>query len=436
MAGTHQIPNEGADRRGSGALPRSRPPAEGHPLSAGLKRRQHEVQVVPGPGGCLAAAWTDDTSLTGIHGWTCGCAVSLDGGRSWSTPAFHKRPEFTVTGNPTVGVDARGTVFVVAMSAREDYSGGILEISHSADAGRTWSPWTAIVSKLDGIPDRPKLAVAANGDLHVVFSGIEHTGRSLKMLRGTIQVIRSTDRGRTWSEPRTISAGEHRSWWFVDGYQGPAIRAAPDGALLVSWAAYYGNRIYVSASRDGGAEFAAPVSIRAQAVAGTGVASGLLGVTIGTPSTELAIDAGGRNIVISVHEAHAMSRILLVGSRDGGRSWSRRAMLTRHGTNAALAFDPAGRLHAIWTDLRGRHLDVLHAVSADFGSSFSRPVSLAGNGARVALPRSSRDREECTDALGSYQSLVIGEDGAACAAWVDLRDGLTLPRLYRSIWQV
>jgi hypothetical protein len=401
-----------------------------------LKLRQHEVQVVSGPGSCLAAAWTDDTKLQGIDGWTCGYSVSLDSGRSWSTPLFHKRPDFAATGNPTIGVDTRGVVFAVSMSVHLDYSSGVLELSSSADAGRTWSPWSVIASKPNGIPDRPKLAVGSNGELHLVFSNVERTGRKLKALKSTIQAVRSTDQGRTWSEPRTISIGEHRSRWFMDGYQGPALLAAPNCALLVSWADYYGNRVHFLLSHKSGTDFEAPVPVRLRALPGTSVITWLLGVTFGTPATEMAVDATGRNIVISVHEAHAMGIVLLVGSQDRGKSWSRLAQLTQCGTNASLEFDSTGRLHAIWAELCGQRVDTRYSVSSDFGYTFDPAVSLAGNGVCVALPRSSREREECEAALGSYQSLVIAEDGKACAVWVDLRHGLTMPRLYHSTWQI
>jgi hypothetical protein len=424
------------NRQKKDALSPLRPPSDGHLLPASLRLRQHEAQVVSGPGGCLAAAWTDDTKLEGVDGWACSYVVSLDGGRSWSAALCHKRPDFAVTGNPTIAVDARGMVFAVSMSAQADYSSGILELSHSSDAGRSWSSWTAIASKLNGIPDRPKLVAGSNGNLHLVFASVERTGRKLKMLKSTIQALRSIDRGHTWSEPQTISIGERRSRWFVDGYQGPAVLVAPNCALLVSWADYYGNRVHFSSSHNSGADFEAPISVRLRALPGTGIVTWLLGVTFGTPATELAIDASGRNLVISVHEAHAIGNVLLVGSQDGGRKWSRLAQLTRCGTNASLKFDAAGRLHAIWTELRGRRTDTRYAVSHDLGRSFDPAISLAGSGAFVALPRSSREREECEAALGSYQSLVITDDGEACAVWVDLRYGLTMPKLYQSTWQV
>jgi hypothetical protein len=423
---------------GSGSLTRRAPstPSDGCPLPTTLKLRQHEVQVVSGPGGCLAAAWTDDTKLEGIDGWTCGYSVSLDGGRSWSTSRFHKRLDFAATGNPTIAVDTRGVVFAVSMSVQADYSSGVLELAHSTDAGRNWSPWRVIASKPNGIPDRPKLAVGSNGDLHLVFSNVERTGQKLRAFKSTIQAMRSTDRGQTWSEPRTISLGEHRSRWFIDGHQGPAIFTAPNSVLLVSWADYYGNCVHFSSSENSGADFKPPVPVRMRALAGKGVITRLLGLTFGTPATGLAMDVTGRNIVISVHEAHAMGKVLLVGTQNGGQNWSRLAQLSRCGTNASLSFDLKGRLHALWTELCSQRVDTRYAVSSDSGRSFAPSVSLAGGGALVALPRSDAEQEECKVALGSYQSLVIDEADRAFTAWIDLRTGLPAPRLFHSAWKL
>jgi hypothetical protein len=413
-----------------------RPPADGQLLPVDLKLRQHEVQAVSGPGGCLAAAWTDDTKMSGMDGWTCGYSVSLDRGRSWSAPLFHKHSDFDATANPTIAVDPRGVVFAISMSIKHDYTSGILEMASSADAGRSWSAWTTIASKHNGIPDRPRLIAATNGDLHLVFSNVEHTGRMLKVLKSTIQLMRSMDHGQVWSDPKTISVGEQRSRWFIDGYQGPALIEAPNGELLVSWADYYGNGVSFSMSRNAGIDFDPPVWMRLQALPRTSFLAWLLGATFGTPVTELALDAPGQNIVISVHEAHAMEQILLVGSQDHGKTWCRMARLTRRGTNASLKFDSTGRLHAIWTELRDQWFDILYAISSDFGHTFTPAISLAGNGAPVVLAKSAEEQEERKLALGSYQSLVIGTDGTASSFWIDLRNGFCRPRLYQSTWQV
>lgn len=412
------------------------PPFDGSPLPTILKLRQHEVQVAPGPGGCLAAAWTDDTKLEGVDGWTCGFAVSSDGGLSWSAPRFHKRPDFAVTGNPAVAIDERGAIFAVAMSAQSDYGSGILEFSRSTDAGRTWSPWTRIVSRRNGIPDRPKLAVDPDGALHLIFSDIEHTGQTFKSLRSTIHITSSLDRGETWSTCKPLSGMPTRSRWFIDGHQGASILALPNRCILGAWADYYGNVLHLAKIRGFDHGFEARLSMRLRAVPGTGIATFLLGATFGTPATELAVDAAGGNVVVSVHEAHAMGHILLAGSQDGGASWSHLTRLTRRGTNASFGFDSKGRLHAIWTELRGRHVDTRYAVSGDRGRTFEPATSLAGGGGRVSPPRSIQEREECEAALGSYQSLGIDRSDRACAVWVDLRAGLTRPKLYRSVWSV
>src|SRR5262245_10675274 len=247
-----------------------RPPLDGRPMPVDLKLRQHEIQVVSGPGGSLAAAWTDDTKMNGMDGWTSAYSVSVDRGQSWRAALFHKRSDFAVTGNPTITVDPSGVIFAISMSVAQDYTRGILELSTSADSGGSWSPWRTIASKYDGIADRPKLIATGNGDLHVVFSSVERTGRKFKMLTSAIQHMRSMDHGQTWSKPRTISGGEQRSHWFVDGYQGPAIVEAPQTELLTSWADYYGNRVRFSMSRNTGTDFDPPVPVRLKTLPGTG----------------------------------------------------------------------------------------------------------------------------------------------------------------------
>jgi hypothetical protein len=411
-----------------------RPPEDGHPLPARMHLRQHEVQAVAGVRN-LAVTWTDDAKMTGLSGWTCGYSVSLDNGRTWSEPLFHKRPDFAVTANPSIAVGPDGVVFGVAMSADEDYGRGMLELSSSADSGASWTAWKTLLSRQDGIPDRPKLMAATSGDLHLVFSSVERTRRSVKVLKSTIQHMRSVDHGRSWSTPQTISVGMRRSRWFIDGFQGPAIAETPRNHLLVSWADYYGNGSSVSMSSTAGADFDPPVWLKLKRLPGRSLRTLLLGAAFGTPVTELAVDKTGRNFVISVHEAHTMGEVILAGSQDGGRTWSRRARLTSSGTNAALAFDAAGRLHVIWTELRDEWVDVVYAVSPDYGQTFTKPISLAGGGARIALPQTSEERAECEAALGSYQSLVVG-DGTASAFWIDVRDGLSRPRLFQSTWQV
>ena len=117
------------------------PPGDGHLFPASLHVRQHEVQVVAGPGGRLAAAWADDLEMRGMDGWTSGYSVSLDRGQSWSPPLFRKHPDLAVTANPAIAMNRSGAAFAVSMSVEEDYTRGVLEFSSSIDLGRSWTPW-------------------------------------------------------------------------------------------------------------------------------------------------------------------------------------------------------------------------------------------------------------------------------------------------------
>jgi hypothetical protein len=412
-----------------------RPPPDGRPFPVPLKRRQHEVELAAGAGGLLAAAWTDDAGSEGVRDWCCGFAVSTDGGATWSEPVWRKHPGFAVSGNPTIAVDAAGCVHAVAMSAAEDYGAGVLEAARSEDGGRSWSPWQTVIARSGGFPDRPRLAIGRGGELVLVHAAVSRTGGRLKALRAAIEALTSADRGAHWAGPERVSPRPRRSRWFIDGCQGAAVLAVPGGGLLVSWADYFGNHAHVAARAAGAAVFGAPRALRLQTVPGRGLLSALLGASYGTPATSLAADPRGSRVALAVHEAHAMAPILLFGSRDGGREWSRLGRLSVRGTNPALAFDRAGRLHALWTELDGRRIDTRYAMAEDPFGGFAPALSLAGGGAEIALPRTEAERRECEIALGSYQSLVVTTAGRLVAAWVDLREGLPRPRLYCSAWQ-
>jgi hypothetical protein len=411
------------------------PPPDGHPMQADLKLRQHEVQVVAGPGDGLAAAWTDDSRMDGILGWTCGFAVSSDGGTSWTDTHFYKNPGFAVSGNPTIAAGRHGAVFAVAMSVAPDYASGVLEFSSSTDAGCSWSDWALIVAKHDGIPDRPRLLITADGMLHLVFAHVERQRQGMTVLCSTVQICSSGDSGRSWTQPLTVSTRIDRSRWFISGYQGPAVVEHPNGQLRCSWADYYGNAMWIASATAEGALLGRPLRLPLKRLPGTNLFSWLLGATFGTPATEMAIDASGQRLVVAVYEAHAMAPVLLLGSDDGGASWQRRGQLARRGTNACISFDPAGRLHLMWTEMRGRRVDIRYSTSADGGRSMSGAVSLAGQGAEILLPRSQEAHDECALALGSYQSLVVSPQGRINAFWIDLRAGLSRPSLYQSTWQ-
>ena len=226
---------------------------------------------------------------------------STDGGRTWSTPAVLVRDgealfndKNTLTADPT---DAR---FVYAVWNKIDSAGnGPTLMARSVDGGLSWEGARTIYTPLPpgGAGSSQtlgnRIVVPANGMLVNLFTQIDTVGGQTSNRLG---VIRSLDKGDTWSAPVFIS--ELRAVGARDPQTGAAIRdgailaaiaAAPDSALWVAWQdARFSNgvrdAIAISRSVDGGASWSAPQAINRAAAAAaftpaiTVRADGLVGV--------------------------------------------------------------------------------------------------------------------------------------------------------------
>ncbi|MFC6566915.1 sialidase family protein [Actinoplanes utahensis] len=180
-------------------------------------------------------------------------------------------------------------------------SDGRIRVTDSADGGLTWSePRTAADGPFD---DRdPKLAVLADGTVLLSFFVLEWGTRPRHTSHGTY-VCRSTDGGRTWSEPAAV--GDPR--WAVS--HGAAVQLA-DGDVLLP---LYGRpnrdvreRAVIVRSDDGGRTWAAGEAVE---IADDGV-----------DLQEPTLIVLGDEVValIRTTAGHAY----LARSSDGGREWS------------------------------------------------------------------------------------------------------------------
>ncbi len=214
---------------------------------------------------------------------------SSDGGRSWSAPVdlvrdggtfFHDKN--TLTADP---LDAR---FVYAVWDRLDRAGrGPTLLARSIDGGQTWEParvaYAPVTADGTGVSQTigNRIVVLTGGPerglLVNAFTQIDTSGNG--QTRSRLGVLRSADRGVTWSPPvfvaemLTVGTRDAATGTAVrDGGIIPSIAAGPDGTLWIAWQdarfnAGTHDAIAVSRSGDGGRRWSAPVSVNRVAAA-------------------------------------------------------------------------------------------------------------------------------------------------------------------------
>jgi hypothetical protein len=299
--------------------------------TGGGYERATDPWVDIGPDGTVHAmglAVTGGTFTTGALSAML-ASRSVDGGRTWSAPAVLVRdgPDFfhdknALTADPT---DAR---FVYGVWDRLDPGGnGPTLLARSADGGVTWEAARVIYTPqpaggATGVSQTigNRVVVRPSGDLINLFAQIDTVnGQTARR----IGVIRSADKGLTWSAPvfiadlRSVGTSDPQTGTPIrDGALIPAIAAAPDGALWVAWQdARFTNgardAVALSRSADGGATWSAPVAINS--VAGTAAFAPAIAVRpdglVGVLHYDLRTDTADPSTLLA--------SVWLLSSRDG-----------------------------------------------------------------------------------------------------------------------
>jgi hypothetical protein len=206
---------------------------------------------------------------------------STDGGLNWSAPVFladSSDVKFVVD-KPTITADPTDPRFVYAVF-EQDNSGNQSQtlFSRSTDGGRTWEPVRAIY--------RPQtsnqgtggnlIMVLPNGALVCLFNEAQFSNGGARK-DSLLTVIRSNDRGVTWSGPIRIASLP--TFFVTDPETGhlvsnsayfPGIFAAAvdrnNGKLYAVWEDLrFSNgqysRIALTTSTDGGATWSLPIPV-------------------------------------------------------------------------------------------------------------------------------------------------------------------------------
>ena len=329
---------------------------------------------------------------------------------------------------------ADGSVHAVWMSVLTKTNSEIF-YRRSDDAGQTWSTSVRLVTA-EGRGVAP--GIAASGDqVHVVWKDKRHDDN------GELYYVRSLDRGKTWSEPERLTNDEFRS-------SAPAISVHGD-TVLIAWEDYSMNNkrsdVEVLRSTDRGATWSGRESV-APAVNGcpdfTVDARGVIhtslcswdhsaesrgynyeiyyrrskdgGVTwdprvrltddrVGDSRFPIVAEGNGvvhivwwddRDDTSSVHEGYPPMRaeddhnfeVYYKRSPDGGDTWEPDVRLT---TDSKVGAEPTVAAHGdhvyvAWQDNRDGNYEIYFKYSQDRGATWSDDTRLTTGGELSKIP--------------------------------------------------
>lgn len=353
--------------------------------------------------------------------------ASVDGGSSWQATELPLPDGLDRAFAPDAAFGPDGTLYVNYVNlAGQGNVPDNLWLARSEDGGRTLGEPVRVAGELSF---QARVAVDGDGRVHLTY--LEATDVALLQLVGPapLVAVHSTDGGRTWTEPVTVSDPER----VRVGAATPAIDAAGD--LVVLYQDFKGNvrdfqnlegppwpepaALVLTRSRDGGRSFAPGVELESDVV----VAKRFLVFLPEFPA--LALGSGDDVYVAWSDGRHGEEDVFLRRSTDGGQTWRPAVRISdAPGSDdtaqylPAASVAPGGRVDVLYYDRSGEGtMDAVLAYSVDDGESFDR----------VRVSSTSFDPEvgpvtaEHLDVdFGSRLGLVSGES-AATAVWTDSR---------------
>ncbi len=402
----------------------------------GVDRQRVEPTIAVDPlnPNIIVAGAQDLSFMRAEHRWH-GYYRSTDGGVTWSVSLLPGFPGddsaqgrasplsgSNATSDPVLTFDADGNVYYTGLVFNISSTGllgpPLVFVGKYVNNGADYSGTTLITTIRHA--DKPWIAADTSRGPHSgsVYLGLDGSING----RFTLLFTRSTDGGRTFSDPVLPSQ--------ADGFFA-GLAVDPTGKIYVSsrGPGFSPKHILVSKSTDGGVSFQAPVVVAQITPLPKPSLPGNSFRVFTVP--QIAADRRGVFVVWDSF-ADDQANILLAGSTDGGQTWAVPVMVNE--PSPGQHFFPAlavsgGIVSVAWYDSRLGQLsngtitglNVFYSESRDAGASFSTNIRVSSHSFNPNLVKRADTPGANSPFLGDYISMAASA-AAVHPIWTDNRN--------------
>jgi len=378
-----------------------------------------------------------------------GFYASFNGGLTWPCQGLIDLSAFNeyAFGDPSQAFDANGNAYYGTLAfphppnTEQAATGQQADffVARSTDGGCRYAQVAKVSGASPAIFD-DKDAIAADANPGSPFKNNVYAAWTKFTLSGSDQILfaRSTDGGKTWSNPLPISPGYNNN--HVGGRQGAVIRVGPTGTVYVAWLDTVNKQAVerLSISADGGKTFprqnitVAPVTDDfVNPAPGSSFRQDARTFPLMAVAPDGTLYVAWANRTGDPANGHAV--VMVAKSTDGGLTWSTPVVAGnvrgRSAFFASITVAPDGTVDAVFqalTDVPAGtapgpgvvSYDSYLTQSADNGATWSSPVKIS---TVSSDPDGSSTNSLAAQFLGDYIT-AVADSSHVYAVWTDSRN--------------
>ncbi len=176
-----------------------------------------------------------------------GHAATFDGGRTWIAETLFVEPTYIWDSDPGMTVDKDGNFFAIILSFNSTSQPNGYFVYESTDKGLTWSAPRTVVNNVPNVfEDKEFMTCDRTTDSPYEGNLYVTWARFINYSSPAVYFTRSTDRGFTWTAPFNVSD-------VNGGLQFPVPAVGPAGEVYVAWVT--NSQILIDRSNNGGISF-------------------------------------------------------------------------------------------------------------------------------------------------------------------------------------